>query len=143
MALSRVRTVCLLLTVASMLTAGRTLAAQAIGTRPAADTATISAAAVDSFAKAFLAVSALRSQLQGELADPSAKKPDRQAALRAKLLEGITAVLRQHGMGQAEFAALTRRVSSDDVLRKSFEEAVARLSAAKGSSAPPDRSPGL
>ena len=137
MALARVRTLCLLLTVSSMLIAGRSLAAQATGARPAADSVTISTSVVDNFAKAFLAVSALRSQLQGELADPAAKKPDRQSALQAKLQEGIAAILQQHGLGTAEFAVLTRRVSTDDVLRKSFEEAVARLSAAKGAGAPP------
>ena len=136
MALSRIRTLCLLLTVASMLIAGRSLAAQAVGTRPAADSMTISPSVVDRFAKAFLAVSALRSQVQAELADPAAKKADRQSALRAKLQDGIAAILREHGVSTVEFADLTRRVSTDDVLRKAFDEAVARLSAPKGSGAP-------
>jgi Domain of unknown function (DUF4168) len=88
---------------------------------------TITAAALEAFAKAHLAVSGLRAQVQAELADPKAKKPEEQAALREKLQVNTRRLIAAQGLTEAEFARMTRRVSTDDVLRKAFEAALARL----------------
>ena len=55
----------------------------------------ISAASMETFAKAHIAVSAFRGQVQAELADPKAKKADVQATLRDKLQVGIVRILKE------------------------------------------------
>lgn len=92
----------------------------------------LSPAALESFAKAHVAVSALRSQLQAELADPKSKKTEAQAQLRDKLLAGTQRILKAHGLTDTEFARITKRVSTDDALRKAFDEVVARITGGKG-----------
>ena len=93
---------------------------------------TISVVAMEAFAKAHIALTALRSQAQAELAATSAKKPEVQAALREKLTVNTPRLLKEHGFTEAEFARLTRRVGTDDELRKRFEETLARVSGGKG-----------
>jgi hypothetical protein len=88
----------------------------------------VSPTAIEALAKAHVALTALRSQLQAEMAEPKAKKPAVQTELRARLQTETTRVLKEHGMTAAEFARLTRRVSTDDALRKVFDESVARVS---------------
>ncbi len=92
----------------------------------------VSASAMETFVKAHIALTALRSQAQAELAVTSAKKPEVQAALREKLQLDTQRLLKDHGLTDAEFARLTRRVSTDDVARKAFEETLARVSGGKG-----------
>lgn len=87
---------------------------------------------MDSYAKAHLALTSLRSKVQAELADPKAKKPEIQTALREKLQADTQRVLSENGLSAAEFARVTRLVSSNDTVRKTFERAVERLSAGKG-----------
>jgi hypothetical protein len=93
---------------------------------------TVSASAMETFVKAHIALTALRSQAQAELAATSAKKPDVQAAVREKLTVNSQRLLKEHGFTEAEFARLTRRVGTDDVVRKAFEETLARVSGGKG-----------
>ena len=77
----------------------------------------ISAASMETFAKAHIAVSAFRGQVQAELADPKAKKADVQATLRDKLQVGIVRILKEHGLTEPEFTRLTRRISTDTATR--------------------------
>ncbi len=93
---------------------------------------TISASAMETFVKAHIALTTLRSQAQAELAATSAKKPEVQAALREKLKVNTQRLLKEHGYTEAEFARLTRRVGTDEAARKAFEETLARVSGGKG-----------
>lgn len=92
----------------------------------------VSASAMETFVKAHIALTAFRSQAQAELAVTSAKKPEVQATLRQNLQAGTQRLLKDHGLTEAEFTRLTRRVSTDDALRKAFEETLARVSGGKG-----------
>ena len=92
---------------------------------------TLGPAAIDALAKAHLAMTALRTQLQAEMAEPKNKKPLLQVELRAKLQTETSRVLKEHGLTTEEFARLTRRVSTDDALRTVFEAALSRLAGAK------------
>jgi len=92
----------------------------------------MSASAMEAFVKAHIALTALRSQAQAELAATSAKKPEVHAALREKLNVSSQRLLKEHGFTAADFARLTRRVGTDDVARKAFEETLARVSGGKG-----------
>lgn len=83
------------------------------------------------FVKAHVAVSALRSQLQAELAEPRAKTRDDQRVLREKLRTNTLRVLQANGLTESAFAEWTKRVSVDSTLRASFEAALARASAVK------------
>ena len=93
----------------------------------------VSASALDAFAAAHVEVAALRGKAQAELAEPRSKKAEVQISVRAKLQDGTIRALKAHNLTEAEFARLTRLVSTDDALRKQFDEAVARLSAGRGS----------
>ncbi len=93
---------------------------------------TISASAMETLVKAHIALTALRSQAQAELAATTAKKPEVQAALREKLTVNTQRLLKAQGFTEAEFARLTRRVGTDDAMRKAFEETLARVSGGKG-----------
>lgn len=93
---------------------------------------TVSASAMETFVKAHIALTALRSQAQAELAAPTAKKPEVHAAIREKLNVNTQRLLKEHGFTEAEFARLTRRVGTDDVARKAFEETLVRVSGGKG-----------
>ena len=93
----------------------------------------VSASALDAFAAAHVEVAALRGKAQAELAEPRSKKAEVQILVRAKLQDGTLRALKAHNLTEAEFARLTRLVSTDDALRKQFDEAVARLSAGRGS----------
>jgi len=92
---------------------------------------TISAAAMESLAKAHIAVTAFRGQMQAELADPKSKKGEVQAQLRDKLQVGIVRILKEHGLTEPEFTRLTRRISTDTATRTVFEETLARLPGGK------------
>lgn len=94
----------------------------------AVDAGSITQTAMDSFAAAHLAIAELRGKVQAELAEPRSKKPETQASLREKLQSGTERLLKEHNLTDAEFTRLTRRVSTDDVARKQFEDALARLS---------------
>lgn len=89
--------------------------------------APISAAAMDNFVAANAAISEFRGKVQAELAEPRSKKPETQEMLRAKLQDGTERLLKEHHLTDAEYTQMTRRVSTDDVARKQFDEAMARL----------------
>lgn len=93
----------------------------------AATAGSISPALMDSFAAAHAAIGELRGKVQAELAEPRSKKAETQALLREKLQSGTERLLKERNLTDAEFTRLTRRVSTDEVARKQFEEAVARL----------------
>lgn len=97
------------------------------GSAGVAASAPISSAVMDNFVAANSAIAEFRGKVQGELAEPRSKKPETQEMLRAKLHDGTERLLKEHHLTEAEFTALTRRVSTDDVVRKQFEEATARL----------------
>lgn len=92
----------------------------------------VSAATMESFAKAHLAVATLRSHVQAELAKTSSKKREAQAALRDQLQIDVQRLLKEHGITESEFARITRQISTDVVVRRLFEETVLRLSGGKG-----------
>jgi hypothetical protein len=91
----------------------------------------VSAAALEVFAKAHIAVAALRAQMQAELADPRTKKLPEQLALREKLHVNTLRLLKEHGLTEAEFARLTQRISTDNIMRKDFDALLARLPGGK------------
>ena len=92
----------------------------------------VSASVMEAFAAAHVEVAALRTKVQAELAEPKSKKPEVQASLRDKLQLNTERILKQHGLTESEFARLTRLVSTDDALRKQFEEAIAKLTVGRG-----------
>ena len=92
----------------------------------------ISASVMEAFTAAHVEVATLRTKLQAELAEPKSKKPEVQASLRDKLQVNTERILKQHGLTESEFAQLTRAVSTNDALRKQFDEAVAKLTAGRG-----------
>jgi hypothetical protein len=94
----------------------------------AVNAGSISQAAMDTFAATHIAIAELRGKVQAELAEPRSKKPEVQASLREQLQSGTERLLKEHNLTDAEFTRLTRRVSTDDVARKQFEDALARLS---------------
>lgn len=79
------------------------------------------------FAKAWVAVAAVRDKAHAELADPRNKKIEDQARLRDRLRADIAAVLRANGLTQAEFDRLTQAVSVDGELRKRFDALLVEL----------------
>ena len=109
------------------------LASQPPPTAVSVNAGLVSASALDAFAAAHVEVAALRGKAQAELAEPRSKKAEVQISVRAKLQDGTLRALKAHNLTEAEFARLTRLVSTDDALRKQFDEAVARLSAGRGS----------
>lgn len=104
--------------------APRTLAAQQ-------GDSVLTPATMESFARAHLAIAALRDRVQAELAEPKSKKPEVQAELREKLRAGRVAILKEHALTDEFFARLTHRVAVDDEARKAFESLLARLSEKK------------
>lgn len=112
---------------AMVLTPAEKVLAQAADT-----TGAPSAAALETFVKAHLAVAAFRGQLQAELAEPKNKKPEIQTQLHEKLQAGTKRLLDQHELSATEFSRLTRLVSTNDAVRKDFDAAVARLSGGRG-----------
>ena len=92
----------------------------------------VTPATMEIFVKAHIAVAALRGQVQAELAETKAKKPEVQATLREKLQVGTQRILKEHGLTDADFVRLTRRVSTDDAVRKAFDETLTRLTGGKG-----------
>ena len=92
----------------------------------------VSASVMEAFAAAHAEVAALLSKVQAELAEPKSKKPEVQASLRDKLQLNTERILKQHDLTESGFAQLTRRVSTDDAVRKQFDEAVAKLTAGRG-----------
>ncbi|HEX4932323.1 MAG TPA: DUF4168 domain-containing protein [Gemmatimonadaceae bacterium] len=91
----------------------------------------VTEATMESFARAHLAISALRDRVQAELAEPKSKKPEVQAELREKLRTGRLAILKEHGLSDEAFARLTHRVATDDGARKAFEALLAKLAEKK------------
>lgn len=91
----------------------------------------VDSASIESFAKAHLAVSTLRAQLQAQLAVPKAKTREEQVTLRDKLRVNTLRALREHAWTESTFAAMTQRVSTDSSARRAFESALARLSGGK------------
>lgn len=89
--------------------------------------AVIDSSTVAAFAAAHAEVSAVRGKAQAELAEPKAKKAEVQVAIREQLHQTTDRILKAHNLTEAEFTRLTRQVSTDDALRKRFEEALARL----------------
>ena len=89
--------------------------------------APIGAAAMDAFVAAHIEIAAFRGKLQAELAEPRSKKIEIQQTLHEKLQAGVARLLKEHNLTDAEFTQMTRRVSTDDVVRQQFEEALTRL----------------
>ena len=91
----------------------------------------VAPATMESFARAHLAIAALRDKVQAELAEPKSKKPEVQDKLREKLLTERLQLLKEYGLTDDAFARLTHRVAVDEEARKAFEAALARLSEKK------------
>ena len=91
----------------------------------------VAPATMEAFARAHLAIAALRDRVQAELAEPKSKKPEVQGELREKLRTGRLAILKEHGLSDDAFAHLTHRVAVDEEARKTFEALLAKLSEKK------------
>jgi hypothetical protein len=74
------------------------------------------------FAKAFAAVAKVRDQVQAELAEPRNKKDEAQAQLHEKLRTSIAKIIQEHGFTEEQYNRLTYAVSTDNELRKAFDE---------------------
>jgi hypothetical protein len=79
------------------------------------------------FAKAHTAIAAARDAVQAELAQTKNKTPEAQKQLQEKLHEQITHVLHENQLTQQEFDRLLYAISSNEELRKSFDEVVTKL----------------
>ncbi len=88
-----------------------------------------SVAAMLPYAKAYVAMSALRERADAEYAEPKNKKPEVLAELRSKYSVERERLLKAHGLTEVTYAALTRRVSGDDAARLAFEAALAKITA--------------
>lgn len=94
--------------------------------QPAADSG-VSAATLEAYAKAHLAITALRDREQAELADPRNKKADAQTTLREKYRAERAAALVAQALSAEQFTRLTQQISTNDALRARFEATLARL----------------
>lgn len=88
-----------------------------------------SVAAMLPYAKAFLAMNALRERADAEYADPKNKRPEVLAEARAKHRVERAGLLESQGFSSTTYAQLTQRVSGDDSARLAFEAALTRITA--------------
>ncbi len=88
-----------------------------------------SVAAMLPYAKAAVAMNALRERADAEYADPKNKRPEALAELRSKYQVERERLLKAQGLTEATYVALTRRVSGDDAARLAFEAALAKITA--------------
>ncbi len=94
-------------------------------TGPSAD----SVAAMMPYARAHLALVALRERADAEYADPKNKKLDVLAELREKFRVQREQLLKAQGLTEASYGKFTQRISANDAARLAFEAALAKLSA--------------
>ena len=76
--------------------------------------------------RAHLALAAVRDKEQAELAEPRSKKAEVQAEIRQRYRGLRAEALKGAGYTEAQFTAVTKRISTDDALRGKFEGALAR-----------------
>lgn len=79
------------------------------------------------FARAYVALNALRERADAAYAEPKNKKPEELAGLRQKYRVERDALLKTHGFTDATYARITQRVSGDDAARLAFEAALAKV----------------
>lgn len=81
------------------------------------------------FARAHVALNALRERADAEYAEPKNKKPEVLADLRAKNHLERERLLKTQGITEASYAEVIRRISGDDAARLAFEAALVRATA--------------
>jgi hypothetical protein len=79
------------------------------------------------FAKAFIAIGKVRDEIQAELAKSGNKTEQAQKELQVKLRTQIEHVLHEHNLTEAEFLRRTQLISVNDDMRKTFDDAITRL----------------
>ena len=84
-------------------------------------------AQIETYAKAYVAVSAVRDSVHLQLAQARNKTADAQRALQEKLRTQIAEALKQHELTEAEYRRLTFVISSDPPSRRIFDEIIAEL----------------
>ncbi len=88
-----------------------------------------SVAAMLPFAKAYVAMNALRDKADAEYAEPKNKRPEMLAELRSRHRLEREGMLKSNGFPDATYAQMTQRVSGDDTARLAFEAALAKITA--------------
>ena len=84
---------------------------------------------IAAFVKAHAAIASLRDKAQAELAEPKNKKGEEQLRIRDRLREQVAAALRDAGLTQVQYESFTHLVSTNDSVRKVFEEHLAKQGA--------------
>jgi hypothetical protein len=82
---------------------------------------------ITSYAKMYVAVSAVRDSVHLELAQARNKTPQAQAQLQQKLRDGIAQVLKDNSVTEEEYRRLTTIVASDPGSRRIFDELIAAM----------------
>ena len=95
------------------------------------DAGALDTAGLERFARAHVAIQALRDREHAELADPRRKKPEEHQEIRARFAKERTKALQAGGYTDAAFAEWTHRISASDSLRARFEALLTRLNAPK------------
>lgn len=137
MLLRRVRPLSVLvgLVLAGLMSAPAALGAQGSPPKPPAGALPVIPVAADSveamipYARAYVALTALRERADAEYAEPKNKRPEALAALRAKYRGERDELLKSKGFSDATYARVTQRVSGDDAARLAFEAALAKIAA--------------
>jgi hypothetical protein len=81
------------------------------------------------YAKAHIAIMAVRDEFAAQLADERNKTTEAQAELRRAVKERIALVIQEHGMTEAEHRRITYVISVDAEQRAAFERIRAELEA--------------
>jgi len=92
----------------------------------------ISVETLTAYARAYLAVAAVRDSVQVQLAAPKNKTAEAQAELRDRLRARVTGIIGEHGMTEDEYRRITYRISTDLEQRKAFESIIATLTRKEG-----------
>lgn len=92
----------------------------------------ISVETMTAYARAYIAVAAVRDSVQLQLAAPKNKTTEAQAELRGRLRARVGEIIREHAMTEDEYRRITYRLSTDPELRKAFEEIMAALTKKDG-----------
>ncbi len=95
-----------------------------------AQQASVAAASQDSlvpYVRVYAAIAALRDKAQGELADPTSKKPEVLTQVRERLRAQIAQALKVEGLSQEQYDRITHTISIDPEQRRRFDAMLAEL----------------
>lgn len=84
------------------------------------------------YTKTYAEISQLRDEMQAKLAASPNKTIEAQQQLRETLKQRSGEIIKANGLTAEQYARITWLISVDDELRKTFDEALARIIAEKG-----------